>query len=243
MTDPYQVLGVSRDASNDEIKKAYRRLSRKYHPDANINNPNKEAAEAKFKEVQAAYNQIINEREHGTSGQSSAGYGGYGYGNSAGGQDFWGSFGGFGGYGSGYGGYGSQQQNQQNQYQDEDSLKFRAAANYINAGSYTEALHVLDSISNRNAQWYYLSAIANNGLGNKVVALEHAKQAAAMEPGRMEYQALVSQLQGGGGWYDQMSTPYGGMQVMGNDFCCKLCLANMMCNLCCFGGRGGMFCC
>ena len=114
MTDPYQVLGVSRDASNDEIKKAYRRLSRKYHPDANINNPNKEAAEAKFKEVQAAYNQIINEREHGTSGQSSAGYGGYGYGNSAGGQDFWGSFGGFGGYGSGYGGYGSQQQNQQN---------------------------------------------------------------------------------------------------------------------------------
>ena len=100
MTDPYQVLGVSRDASNDEIKKAYRRLSRKYHPDANINNPNKEAAEAKFKEVQAAYNQIINEREHGTSGQSSAGYGGYGYGNSAGGQDFWGSFGGFGGYGS-----------------------------------------------------------------------------------------------------------------------------------------------
>ena len=113
MTDPYQVLGVSRDASNDEIKKAYRKLSRKYHPDANINNPNKEAAEAKFKEVQAAYNQIINERERGTSGQSSAGYGGYG--GSAGGQDFWGSFGGFGGYGSGYGGYGSQQQNQQKQ--------------------------------------------------------------------------------------------------------------------------------
>ena len=116
MTDPYQVLGVSRDASNDEIKKAYRKLSRKYHPDANINNPNKEAAEAKFKEVQAAYNQIINERERGTSGQSSAGYGGYG--GSAGGQDFWGSFGGFGGYGSGYGGYGSQQQNQQNQRQN-----------------------------------------------------------------------------------------------------------------------------
>lgn len=65
MTDPYQVLGVSRDASDSEIKKAYRTLSRKYHPDANINNPHKEEAEEKFKELQQAYQQIINEREHG----------------------------------------------------------------------------------------------------------------------------------------------------------------------------------
>ena len=61
MTDPYQILGVSRDASDDEIKKAYRTLSRKYHPDANINNPNKDQAEAKFKEVQQAYQQIMKE--------------------------------------------------------------------------------------------------------------------------------------------------------------------------------------
>ena len=59
MLDPYSVLGVSRDASMDEIKKAYRKLSRKYHPDANINNPNKEQAEEMFTQVQQAYDQIV----------------------------------------------------------------------------------------------------------------------------------------------------------------------------------------
>lgn len=227
MTDPYEVLGLKRGASDEEIKKAYRNLSRKYHPDANINNPNAAQAEEKFKQVQAAYDQIMKEKEQGYSGYGSTnGYGGYGYGGS------------YGGYGNA--GYGSGETTGST---DEYTMHLNAAMNYIRAGRYNEALNVLSGMEQKNAQWYYLSAIANNGLGNNVVALEHAKQAAAMEPGRMEYQALVSQLQGGGGWYDQMSTPYGGMQVMGNDFCCKLCLANMMCNLCCFGGRGGMFCC
>ena len=75
--DPYSVLGVSRDASEEEIKKAYKALSRKYHPDANINNPNRDQAEEKFKEIQAAYQQIMKERTEGYS------YGG-GYGRGGG---------------------------------------------------------------------------------------------------------------------------------------------------------------
>ena len=61
MTDPYEVLGLKRGASDEEIKKAYRNLSRRYHPDANINNPNAAQAEEKFKQVQAAYDQIMKE--------------------------------------------------------------------------------------------------------------------------------------------------------------------------------------
>ena len=69
MSDPYSILGVDRNATDEDVKKAYRKLSRQYHPDANINNPKKDEAEAKFKEVQQAYQQIMDEREKGyTSG-------------------------------------------------------------------------------------------------------------------------------------------------------------------------------
>ena len=57
MDEAYTILGVSQDATDEEIKKAYRRLSKKYHPDANLNQP--EYAERKFKEVQEAYKKIM----------------------------------------------------------------------------------------------------------------------------------------------------------------------------------------
>lgn len=105
MSDPYKVLGISRDATDDEVKQAYRKLSRKYHPDANINNPNKDKAEEMFKLVGQAYNQIMDERKNG---YGSSGYGGYGYGgNGSGGYSNGGSaYGGSGNgnYGGGYSG-------------------------------------------------------------------------------------------------------------------------------------------
>lgn len=75
MSDPYQVLGVPRGATEEEIKKAYRALSRKYHPDANVNNPNKAQAEEKFKEIQGAYQQVMKERTGGYAGTAGSGQG------------------------------------------------------------------------------------------------------------------------------------------------------------------------
>ncbi len=72
ITNPYKILEVSPSASNEEIKKAYRDLSRKYHPDSYANNPLAGLAEEKFKEVQEAYDQIMKEREGGYSGVNSS---------------------------------------------------------------------------------------------------------------------------------------------------------------------------
>ena len=209
MYDPYQVLGVSRGASDEEIKKAYRNLSRKYHPDANVNNPNKVQAEEMFKQVQQAYDQIMKEKEQGSSGGFYGGYGDYG----------------FGGY-----------QNRQNSGNSEYENRMRAAANYIQSRHFKEALNVLNSVQERAALWYYYSAIANNGVGNNVIALEHAKRAAAMEPANFQYQQLVQQLEGGGMWYRDMQGPFYTSSSTGSDFCLKLCIANLICNCCC--GRG-----
>lgn len=65
MNDPYSVLGVSPNASDEEIKKAYRELARKYHPDNYQNNPLADLAEEKMKEINEAYETITKQRSGG----------------------------------------------------------------------------------------------------------------------------------------------------------------------------------
>lgn len=219
MMNPYQILGVSETASMDEIKKEYRRLSRIYHPDANVNNPNKEQAEAKFKEIQAAYQRIVDEREHG----SSRTYGSYGqegsYQQSYGGfEEFFGGF-----------GYGGNTGNRQ------ESTRLQAAANYLRNGYYREALNVLNSMpaEERNGAWYYYSAQANAGSGNNITAREHAQKAVQLEPNNYVYQNLLRRLQSGEAWYTEQGSMYGRQMNGMSSYCWECLLLNLFCNCCC----------
>ena len=209
--DPYKVLGLSPDASDEDVKRAYRRLAKKYHPDLN---PGDQEAARKMQEVNAAYEQIKNPEKF--TRQQSGGYGGY--------------YEPFGGY---------RQQQTHSSAQSGDSYQ-QAAYNYIRFGRYQEALNALHNSTERTARWYYLSALANDGLGNQVTAMEHIRKAVSMEPDNMEYVDALNRMEYGGSAYRRQAGNFQGF-TMGGDPCTNLCLCYLF-NLFCCGGRG-MFCC
>ena len=226
--DPYKVLGVSPESSEEEIKKAYRELSKKYHPDLN---PGDENAAKKMSDINAAYDQIQKGGgQASSSSQSSGAYGAYGpYSGNAG----------YGGYSQyGYSGWGYQQQNARQQY---ERSEYTAAVNYIRNGMYREALNCLNGVpmTERDARWYYLSAGANMYLGNRVEAMKCAQRACEIEPENEEYQMLLRQLQSGGDFYDNYTAKYQS-GIPADRLCLTLCALNA-----CMGPMCGwrFFCC
>lgn len=222
MTDPYQVLGVSSSATDDEVKQAYRRLAKKYHPDHNNGSAE---AEKKMMQVNDAYAQIMDMRKNGgasSSSYSSSGYSGYGN-----------AYGGYGGYGN-YGNYGA------NGSYAGSAQRFAIVRQYLAMGRYYEALQILQQMNEHSAEWYYLCARARQGLGDDISALNFARQAANMDPGNREYADFVNDLMAGGEAYRQQGVNFGGIQ---NAVCSNPCLTCLLFNMCCGGGCGGLrFC-
>ena len=224
VSDPYKVLGVSRDASDEEIKKAYRDLTKKYHPDLN---PGDEHAAQMMNDINAAYDQIKN----GTAQQQYTGSGGaqYQY------QQYADPF-------SGYRDpWGYSWSSWQGTQQQTERVEYTAAKNYIRNGMYQEALNALSSVpvSERDGKWYYLCAGANMYLGKKIAALDAAKRAVEIEPDNEEYRRLLEQLQSGGDFYNNYRVNYSsGLST--DRLCMTLCSANLCLGPIC---RTGVICC
>lgn len=208
MTDPYKVLGVSPNATDDEVKDAYRRLARKYHPDNYVNNPLSDLATEKMKEINEAYDEIQRQRKSGSggSGYGSQGYGGYG-------QQRYGQQG-YGGYQQSYGG----------------SSQFADIRRLINQNRLSDAEELLDGISAsaRTAEWNYLKGVVNYRKGWLDNAVTYLNTACSMEPGNMEYRQALNHLTQQQQGYAQA----GGTSMC--EVCASLYCANACCN--CMGG-------
>ena len=238
MSDPYQILNISPAATEDEISQAYRKLAKKYHPDLN---PGNKEAEKKMREINAAYEQIRTQQYGGASYEHQSG----------GGNPFGGTYGSNGANGGSYsrsqsnpfedgpfasgsgfdpfdifniftGGQGQQRQTRQ---QRPTSPKMQAVYNFLQHQQYDEALRVLSDTPERDAEWYYYSALANAGKGNRVTALSHARDAVRYDPDNEDYQILLEQFEQGSFEYSRTGQDFGfGMNGPGSAIT-RLCLA------------------
>ncbi len=191
--DPYEVLGVPRNASKDEVKKAYRELAKKYHPDVHSDNPLAGLAEEKFKEVQAAYDMIMNEQEaragfnnknyNGNSGQGSAGY------SSSNGSS--------------------------------GTYNYTQIRTLIAKNDLRNARRALDAIALKNAEWYFLSGLVYSRFGNLGLALKDIGTALEMDPGNAEYVNAYYALQNQSQRYQTSYRQYNSGNDIGS-LCCRI---------------------
>ena len=217
MNDPYKILGVPEDASDEEIKKAYRELARKYHPDNYHDNPMEDLAQEKMKEINAAYEQITKERASGRrTGGAGGAYGGGSYG--------------YGGYQS-YGGYGSSQS-----YSGQSSV-LQQARIAINTGNISRAEALLANYSDHNAEWNFLKGVVCYRRGWMDEALRYYRTAVQMDPGNAEYRQALDYMEGTD---DTAYRPGGsfGTLCSGNP-CLSMCCLYTLCS----SGGYWWFCC
>ena len=202
MKDPYEVLNVAKDASDDEIKKAYRDLARKYHPDNYVDNPLADLAQEKMKDINAAYEEIQRRRSGGSSGGT---YGGGAYGGA--GRTYGG------GYGGGYGPWSGSTQGGNSVYS-----QVRMA---IMQGNLARAEALLNACNDHNAEWHFLKGSICYRRGWLDEAKRYYQTALQMDPGNAEYRQAVEFMERGGRGQGQGDV-FGTDTCMSDGLCCPL---------------------
>lgn len=170
MRDPYQVLGVPSTATDEEVKKAYRNLARKYHPDNYHDNPLADLAQERMKEINEAYEEIQTQRKRGASAGS--------YGTSSGYT---------GGASYGYGGYGGYQ-SYAGPYQ---RVRMAILQNNLNL-----AEELLNAMQNHDAEWNFLKGVLCQKRGWMDEAKRYYQTAVQMDPDNSEYQQALDRAEG-----------------------------------------------
>lgn len=258
VTNPHQLLGVSENATQEEIKRAYRRKAKECHPDLHPNDPN---AAKKMNELNEAYDMLMNPEKYARRQQQQNPYGGNPYGNAYGQgsgqssgqgnpygqrQQYGGGYSGpggssyggwqsdFGGFGFddffGFGGFQSTPTPPPTE-QPGDPEMVRQAIRDMQQRAYNSALLHLQSVvsAQRNARWYYLSGVANHGAGNTIQAVECMTHACQMDPNNALYMTLLRQYRQSGQTYQQNAGDYKTTFFDPTRLCYLCCMMQLCC--------------
>lgn len=204
MKNPYEILGISADATDEQVKEAYRNLAKKYHPDNYVNNPLADIAEEKMAEINSAYDEILEMRK---KGQNNGSYAGVNY--------------------DGYGSYSSSSSSAA-------SSRYPEIREMIRRGQIEEAERMLDNVSSmsRDAEWYFLKGVVQYRRGWMESAYQNIATACRLDPYNQEYRSTLSHIENAqtGGYRTQGGNSYSSCSCC--DVCAAMACFDCLCDCC-----------
>jgi len=201
MKNPYEVLGIREGATVEEIKRAYKELVKKYHPDQYRNNPLSDLAEEKLKEINEAYDYLMKQNEKN-------------------GSQYWNQ-------GSSY--------SSSNGYGSDTNLYAQIRMNIMN-GNISAAETLLNRVTMKDAEWYYLRGLIFMRKGWYNEAVNSINTAVNMDPSNMEYRDALNRIAYANNRYQ--SYGYDRRYSAGGPDLCTMCEC-LVCSDCCCECMGG----